>query len=125
MGANIRSMWDSEGVDVGDDDDIAEHAVVVEDGGLLLDDELGKGDGVTIFGKLEHELHEILVADATDGGLGRADKIRSKVLFEVVGKEVGGRADNVLIPVPERDLYDPGKGRVLELFSGGYFMLEK
>src|SRR5690242_18842047 len=80
---------------------------------------------MTVFGKLEHKLHEILVADATDGGLVGADKIRSKYLFQFVGKEAVGRSDHVLISVPEGYLDDPGKGRVLKLAAGGYFMLKE
>ena len=94
-------------IHIRDDDDAAEFAVVVEDGGLLLDHLFGKGDGVAIFGEFKEEFHEELVANAGDDGFGGADEVFAEFSFEVVGEEMCGIMYDVLVFVPEGDHNDP------------------
>src|ERR1700729_1928822 len=60
-------------IHIGDDYHAAEFAIAVQDRVLLPNDVFGKRDRLPILGQLEHQLHQVLIPDAADHGLRRAN----------------------------------------------------
>src|SRR5580692_154780 len=112
-------------IHIRDNHNAAEFAIAVQDSRLLPDNVLGERNRLSILWQLEHQLHQVLIPDAADHGLRRADKIIGEFLLQRDRKKSRGRIDDLFYRMPKGDADDPRERRVAELLAERQLMLNE